>query len=77
MEVFCERIKILREEKKMTQKQVGIAINIDESQYRRYELGQRTNPTKETLIKMADIFNTSIDYLVGRSDTRHPEREWV
>lgn len=55
-----------------TQRQVADGIGIAEQAYQRYEYG-RTVPSALVLIALADFFNVSLDYLVGRSDdpTRH------
>jgi len=75
MNIFCERLKILRLEKKLTQKQAGEMLGIKENTYNEYETGTKNNPTLKTATKIADLFNTSIDYLAGRSDIRYSERE--
>ncbi|MDR2559467.1 MAG: helix-turn-helix domain-containing protein [Oscillospiraceae bacterium] len=67
MYVFSEKIKELRKAKNLTQKQLAEKINASESGIQNYELGVR-KPYNDTLIKLADYFNVSIDYLVGRTD---------
>ena len=62
---LSERLKELRKSKKMTQKQMAEALQITFRQYQRYESGNQTT-TLENLIKMADFFGVSLDYLVGR-----------
>lgn len=62
---LSERLKELRKSKKMTQKQMAEALQITLRQYQRYESGNQTT-TLENLIKMADFFGVSLDYLVGR-----------
>lgn len=54
-------------EKNLTQKQVAEGIEIAEQAYQRYEYG-RTIPSAIVLIALADYFDVSLDYLVGRSD---------
>ncbi len=61
------RIKELRKKEKITAKQLGEAIGVAESTMSLYENGKR-EPDHDTLIKLADIFNVSVDYLLGRSD---------
>lgn len=68
---FDERMREIRKQKGLTQKEVGINTNLKERTIQNYELGTR-RPTYETLIAIADFFDVSIDYLVGRSD--RPER---
>lgn len=69
---FPKRLKELRLSKNISQKKVAETFNIADRQYRRYENGEVDAPlTFATSI--ADYFNVSLDYLVGRSDdpTRH------
>ncbi len=68
---FSERLKELRTMRNLTQKQIAIAINMSELGYQRYEYGTR-EPAYKYLIALADYFDVSLDYLVGRSD--NPER---
>ena len=63
------RIKELRNEKKQTLKQMAEAFGTSNQVISRYELGQ-AEPDFETLIKIADYFNVSVDYLRGRTDKR-------
>lgn len=50
-----------------TQKQAAAAAGISETMYQYYEYG-RSEPTAHILISLADYFNVSLDYLVGRTD---------
>lgn len=61
------RIRSLREKACKTQKEVADGVGVSEREYGHYETGYRL-PKIETLIKLADYFNVTIDYLVGRSD---------
>lgn len=61
------RLKILRNELGLKQKDVARKIGINEREYGHYETGYR-NPKIGTLIKIADLFDVSVDYLIGRSD---------
>ena len=63
--------KRIRTEKGVTQKQVAEGIGITDRQYQYYEYGKQT-PSALLLCALADFFNVSLDYLVGRSDD--PER---
>ena len=63
------RIKELRNEKKQTLKQMAEAFGTSNQVISRYELGQ-TEPDFDTLIKIADYFNVSVDYLLGKTDKR-------
>lgn len=66
---FAERLKELRKEKGLTQSQVGAHLGMSQQNYRRWEVGERS-PSGETLIKLADYFDVSIDYLVGRKNEK-------
>mgnify|MGYP001082380894 CR=1 FL=1 len=55
----------------LLQKHVASLINIDQSNYSKYEL-EKINIPIETLHKLADYYNTSIDYLLYRTDERKP-----
>ncbi len=61
------RIRDIREDNDLTQKQISEILNCDQSLYSKYERGEREIPLV-LVIKLADYYNTSIDYLVGRSD---------
>ena len=69
------RIRDLREDSDLTQQQMADKLFINRRTYSSYEVGSRSIPV-ETLGKIADIFNTSIDYLVGRTDvkTAYPKK---
>ena len=71
MSCFSDRVKELRKCKGMTQKQVAEAMGITERSYQRYEA--ENNPNHDTLLKIADYFDVSLDYLTGRSD--NPARQ--
>ena len=61
------RIKDLREDADMRQIDLANAVGIDQRTISNYETG-KTYPDSFALIKLADYFNVSIDYLVGRTD---------
>ncbi|WP_051541085.1 helix-turn-helix domain-containing protein [Ruminococcus albus] len=63
------RLKQLREERKLSQKDVANKLNIPPTTYSGYENNKR-EPNSEMLINLADFFNCSIDYLIGRSNER-------
>ncbi len=67
MELFPERLKSLRKEKNLTQKQTALIFNLTERGYQNYELGQ-SRPNVQLLSKIAGFFDVSIDYLLGNSD---------
>ena len=61
------RLKILRIQKNKTQLNIQIATGIDQALLSKYESGKRLPPT-ETLLILADYYNVSIDYIMGRTD---------
>lgn len=65
------RIRELRQDNDLTQKQVGEILNMSQTGYNQYETGKNDIPTK-VLIKLAEYYNTSIDYLLGITDERKP-----
>lgn len=64
------RIKDLREDNDLTQKQIAEILLCDQSLYSKYERKEREIPLA-LIVKLADYYNVSIDYLVGR--TSNPE----
>ena len=68
---FSERLLALRKAKGLTQKQLADESNLSEIGIKSYERNIR-EPAYRQLISLADFFNVSLDYLVGRSD--NPQR---
>jgi len=68
---FSERLQMIRKKKGMTQVIVAKKVHITERQYQRYEAGDN-EPTLSVLLRLADLFDVSLDYLAGRSDS--PDR---
>lgn len=66
-----KRIKELREDNDLLQKQIAVNLNITRQQYGLYEKGIREIPV-EKLKKLADIYNTSMDYIVERTNEIRP-----
>lgn len=66
-----ERIKNLREDKDLTQKQIGIILNMSQTGYNQYEIGKNDIPTR-VLIELAKFYNTSTDYILGLTDEIKP-----
>jgi len=64
------RIKSLREDKDLTQQQISELLNISQVAYSYYELDKRSIPL-ELVSKLADFYNTSVDYLLYRTDEIH------
>lgn len=69
--MIYERIRNLREDSDFTQQQIADKLFINRRTYSSYENGVR-NMSIEILSKIADIFNTSTDYLIGRTDVKKP-----
>ena len=65
------RIRELREDHDLTQTQVADMLGMKQPQYFRYEQGYRDIPT-DILIKLADRYNTSVDYILGRTNNPAP-----
>lgn len=63
------RIRDMREDNDLTQQQIAKLLLCDQSLYSKYERGEREIPL-HLLIKLADYYNTSLDYLVGRIDNK-------
>ena len=66
---MAKRLKQCRKELGLTQREVSIYCDITEKTYQNYELMTR-EPKLEVLLKIADVFHVSLDYLVGRTDKR-------
>ena len=67
MSVIQERVIELRKAASVSQKALANAIGVSEIAIQRYEYGMR-KPTIDICIALADYFNVSLDYLVGRTD---------
>lgn len=65
--MFAEKLKKCRKDKGATQKEVANYLGIKERSYQNYEYGNSEAPY-DTLVKLADYFDVSIDYLLGRTD---------
>ena len=63
--VLSRNLKILRKQKNLTQQQMANILNVSQQAYARYEKGDR-EPDLSTLIKLAEFFKISLDYLSGR-----------
>ncbi|ALS27154.1 Xre family transcriptional regulator [Paenibacillus sp. 32O-W] len=68
---FGQRLRKLRENKKITQKELSKILNVSESAIGMYERGER-EPNFETVDKIANFFNVPTDYLLGRTDNPEP-----
>ena len=61
------RIRNLREDKDLTQKEMSIILNCSQQVYSNYELGQRDIPT-DILIRLSKFYGVSVDYILGITD---------
>ena len=66
-----QRLRDLREDNGKKQSQIAALLNCTQQAYSTYERGERDIPSK-VLIKLADYYNTSVDYLLGRTDNPAP-----
>ena len=64
---YYKRVRDLREDHDLTQRQVAAILGLTQPQYFRYEQGYRDLPT-DILIRLADLYKTSTDYILGRTD---------
>lgn len=65
--LLSERLSELKSSKQLMQKEIAQGAGVPLRTYQRYENGER-EPSASTLSALADFFNVSIDYLVGRTD---------
>lgn len=65
------RIAYLRKEKGMSQIALSLKLNVSQKMISAYETG-KSEPSIETLKALADIFNTSVDFIIGYSNIRQP-----
>ena len=66
-----EAIRSLRTDSGYTQKQIAEYLHIKQNTYSQYEIGVLNYPV-DVLIKLADLYGVSVDYLLGRTDVREP-----
>ncbi len=66
-----ERLKRLRTEMQRTQKDMADLLQIDRTTYVKYEAGSN-EPTFSSLLRLAEYFDVSVDYLLGRTEIRNP-----
>jgi len=67
MEKFAKRLRELREEKGISQRKIAPIFGISQSSYGDYELNI-SEPSLDMLIKIAEFFGVTVDYLLGRED---------
>ena len=66
--MFCERIKLMRKEKRLTQAEVAAKVGLSTRGYQDLELG--ATPRGDTLLAIAEFYDVSIDWLMGRTENR-------
>lgn len=67
--IFIERLKQLREAKSLTQLRLAMELNVSQETISGYEIGKAVPPA-EMLVKLADTLDTSVDYILGRTDIK-------
>lgn len=66
-----KRLRDLREDRDWSQRELAVKLNVAQTTYSDYELGKLNIPI-EVLVKLAEIYNTSIDYLLELTDNPSP-----
>ncbi len=69
--MMFKRLRDLREDRDLTQKQMADLLKIHQTTYSDYEIGKLNVPI-DTFIKLAEFYQTSIDYLTGLTDIKEP-----
>ena len=72
--MYYRRLKDLRVDNDLVQKQVADVLGIDQRVYSNYETGKREIPTR-FVIKLADFYKTSTDYILGRTNNPTPYKK--
>ncbi len=67
-----ERLKMLRKEQGLTMREIGEIIGVSDAAWTKYEKN-RAEPSIESLVKIADYFQVSLDFLLGRTNIREPQ----
>ena len=68
--MMYKRLRDLREDRDLKQKDIADFLNISQRGYSHYETGNNDIPT-EILIRLADFYETSVDYLLGRTNNKN------
>ncbi len=66
-----QRIRDLREDRDLTQKAIAEVLGMSQTGYSKYETGENDIPT-QVLLRLADYYGTSVDYLLGRTEDPRP-----
>lgn len=69
--MYYPRLRDLREDRDLVQKEVAAVLGIDQRVYSNYEIGKREIPTR-FLAVLADFYGTSTDYILGRTNNPKP-----
>ncbi len=69
--MLFRRLRVLREDQDLTQKQLADLLKIHQTTYSDYEIGKLNVPI-DVFIKLAEFYQTSIDYLAGLTDIKDP-----
>lgn len=72
---YAFNIKVLREQGGYSQTQISEILNTSQSYYAQYENGKRQIPF-DRVIKLAEFYNVSLDYIAGLTDRKHSYKEW-
>ena len=72
--MFYDRLKKLRQQEKYTQKEIANFLNITQPAYQQFESGKK-KINIETMQKLADFYNVSTDYLLGKTDIPDPDSD--
>ena len=73
MNIMYQRLRDLREDKDLTQQELATLLKVSQTTYSRYESGVLDIPST-SLIKLAEFYKTSIDYLIGLTNNKRPYR---
>ena len=71
MMLFGARLKELRRGRKLTQQGVADRLQVDRTTYTKYETG-RVSPDQQGLVRLAEVFGVTVDYLLGRTQHEEP-----
>ena len=74
MATFPQRLQELKQRQNVMQKDVAASVGVPLRTYQRYERGE-SEPQLSVLIRIADFYGVSLDYLAGRSEVSEPESE--
>ena len=72
--MYLKRLKDLRDYKDLLQKDIADLLSIKQQQYSLYETGKRDLPLELAII-LSDFYNTSIDYIVGKTNIKQPYKK--